>query len=89
MVIKDIHEVKECPECASMNVVYNESKEQVICKDCGLIYEPLILGEEEKFERVSGIFNKAKQLLKRKRKKIKKPKKKKGKKKKTVKKKKK
>ncbi len=58
MTIKDIHEVKECPECASMNIVYNEKKQQVICRDCGLIYEPLTPKEEEKFERVSGMKKK-------------------------------
>lgn len=78
MTIKDIHEVKECPECASLNIVYNESKNQVICKDCGLIYEPLTPKEEEKFERVSGIIKKAKELIKkRKRKKVKRKEKKK------------
>ena len=65
MVVKDIHEIKECPECASINIVYNETKQQVICKDCGLIYEPLTPKEEEKLERVSGIIRKAKELIKR------------------------
>jgi len=68
MAIKDIHEIKECPECASINIVYNESKQQVICKDCGLIYQPLTPKEQEKFERVSGIIKKAKELLKKKKK---------------------
>ncbi len=78
MTIKDIHEVKECPECASLNIVYNDSKNQVICRDCGLIYEPLTPIEEEKFERVTGIIKKAKNLIKkRKEKKRKKSKKKK------------
>lgn len=81
MVIKDIHEVKECPECASMNIVYNESKQQVICKDCGVIYQPLAPEDEEKFERVSGILkntiNKIKGIGKKKRKKKKKKQKKK------------
>ncbi|MBI4017041.1 MAG: hypothetical protein HY363_05105 [Candidatus Aenigmarchaeota archaeon] len=39
-MIKDIHEIKECPDCASMNIIYGETRDQVICKDCGLIFEP-------------------------------------------------
>ena len=39
-MIKDIHEIKECPDCASMNIIYGETRNQVICKDCGLIFEP-------------------------------------------------
>ncbi len=58
MTIKNIHKIKECPECASINIVYNDSKQQVICRDCGLIYEPLASTLEEKFERVSGIIKK-------------------------------
>ena len=48
----DIHSIRECPECASINIVYNDEKQQIICNDCGLIYEPLTPEEEEKFEKV-------------------------------------
>ena len=54
-MIKNINEVKECPECASTNITYNEKKQQVICKDCGVIYEPMAPEREEKFERAAGI----------------------------------
>jgi ribosomal protein S27E len=37
----DIYSIKECPDCASINLVYNEERQQVICRDCGLIYEPM------------------------------------------------
>lgn len=40
-MVKDIHEVKECPECGSDNIVHNDKNQQVICRDCGMIYEPL------------------------------------------------
>jgi transcription initiation factor TFIIIB Brf1 subunit/transcription initiation factor TFIIB len=50
-MIKNIKQVKECPECASDNLIYKEDKQQVICKDCGCIYEPLTPKEEEKFEK--------------------------------------
>ena len=33
-------DVKECPDCASHNIVYSEVREQIICHDCGLIFEP-------------------------------------------------
>ncbi len=54
-MIKDIHEVKTCPECGSNNITYNEKNLQVICKTCGLIFEPLTLEKEEKFEKAAGI----------------------------------
>jgi transcription initiation factor TFIIIB Brf1 subunit/transcription initiation factor TFIIB len=36
---KDIRMVKECPQCAGTNLIYDEKKREVICKDCGLIYD--------------------------------------------------
>ena len=49
-MIKDIRQVTECPDCASSNIVHNLQREQVICRECGLIYEPLTPAEETKFE---------------------------------------
>jgi transcription initiation factor TFIIIB Brf1 subunit/transcription initiation factor TFIIB len=46
----NIHDIKECPDCASENLVYNEERQQVICRDCGLIYEPLAPEIEKRFE---------------------------------------
>jgi len=40
-MVKNIFDVKECPDCAGINLVYVESRDQIICKDCGLVYEPL------------------------------------------------
>ncbi len=54
-MIKDIHEVKECPECASKNIIHNDKKQQVICKDCGMIFEPMSEEDEEKFEKAAGM----------------------------------
>lgn len=48
-MVKDIYEIKECPDCASMSVIYNERRQQVVCKSCGLIYEPLTPKEEETY----------------------------------------
>jgi len=46
----DIRQIKECPDCASSNIVHNLEREQVVCRECGLIYEPLTPEEEAKFE---------------------------------------
>ena len=57
-MIKDIKDVKECPECGSDNITHNERKQQVICKACGLIFEPMAPQREEKFEKAAGIEKK-------------------------------
>lgn len=41
MIAKDIQKMNECPDCASLNIVHNLDREQLICRECGLIYEPL------------------------------------------------
>ena len=33
--------VKECPDCASENIVHSTTRDQIICRDCGLVFEPL------------------------------------------------
>jgi transcription initiation factor TFIIIB Brf1 subunit/transcription initiation factor TFIIB len=55
MALKNIKEIKRCPECASTNIIHNEKKQQVICRDCGLIFEPLMPEFEEKYEKIAGI----------------------------------
>ena len=50
-MVKSIHDIKECPECAGVNLVYNDTKQQVICKDCSMIYEPLTPEAEKKFQK--------------------------------------
>jgi transcription initiation factor TFIIIB Brf1 subunit/transcription initiation factor TFIIB len=40
----------ECPECGSNNVFYNKDKGQIICRDCGAIFEELLPKEERQFE---------------------------------------
>jgi len=49
-MIRSIEQIKECPDCASSNIVHNIEREQVICRECGLIYEPLTPAEEETYE---------------------------------------
>ena len=55
IVMVDVLGLEECPACASKNVVHSVLREQVICRDCGNIFEPLSPGAEEDFERVAGI----------------------------------
>lgn len=54
-MISNIQDVKECPQCGSLDLVYRQAQEQVVCKECGMIFEPLLPQEEEEFERVAGI----------------------------------
>jgi len=42
MVPEDhLESVTECPDCASQNIVHGLMRDQIICRDCGLIFEPL------------------------------------------------
>ena len=50
-MVKDITEVKECPDCASDNLVKSKELDQVVCKDCGLVFEPLDPETEEQYEK--------------------------------------
>lgn len=54
-MIKDIREIKTCPDCGTENLSYLDDKQQVVCRECGLIFEPLTPEEEEKFERTHNI----------------------------------
>ncbi len=58
-MLKSVEEFRECPDCASMNVVHSLNREQLICKDCGLIFAPLAPGEEERFEVAHGLADKS------------------------------
>lgn len=53
-MIRNIREVKACPDCASDNISYDDERDQVICRDCGLIFEPLTPDDEERFEAAHG-----------------------------------
>ncbi len=45
IAIKEVAEINECPACASLNIVQNTQREQVVCKDCGMIFQPTPLLE--------------------------------------------
>ncbi|MBW2978962.1 hypothetical protein KY304_02520 [Candidatus Woesearchaeota archaeon] len=32
-------DINECPDCGSTNIVHGMMRDQVICRDCGLIFE--------------------------------------------------
>jgi len=43
---------QSCAECGSDNVIYDREKDQIICQDCGAIFEELTPEEEEEYEEV-------------------------------------
>ena len=65
-MIDNISKLKSCPDCGSDNIVYSRVREQIICRDCGLLFEPLSPDEEELFERVHGISGRKKKATKKK-----------------------
>lgn len=48
--MNDTSNIRECPDCASPNIVHSQERDQIICRDCGLIYEPLTPSTEESAE---------------------------------------
>jgi transcription initiation factor TFIIIB Brf1 subunit/transcription initiation factor TFIIB len=46
-MIGNIRDVKECPDCGSDNIYFNENLDQVICRDCGCIFEPFAEGADD------------------------------------------
>ncbi len=47
----DVNKLNECPDCASTNIVHETFRDQIICRECGLIFEPLVPQLQEQFER--------------------------------------
>jgi transcription initiation factor TFIIIB Brf1 subunit/transcription initiation factor TFIIB len=48
--IKNSCSWRECPECGSKRVLCN-SEGQLVCKDCGAIFEKLAPEDEKQFEK--------------------------------------
>ncbi|MFH0978514.1 MAG: hypothetical protein V1837_04395 [Candidatus Woesearchaeota archaeon] len=48
--------LKNCPECGSSNIQKSKLKEQIICLDCGVIFEALAPKSEKKYEKVSDVI---------------------------------
>ncbi len=73
----NIKDITSCPDCGSMNIIHGTLREQIICRDCGLIFEPLAPGLEEKMPLTKPAVSRAAAKPKvKKAKKAKKPKKK-------------
>ncbi|MEM4282679.1 MAG: TFIIB-type zinc ribbon-containing protein [Candidatus Woesearchaeota archaeon] len=66
--MKSIKELKECPDCSSGDVIYDAKREQLICRSCGLIFEPLLPEVEKKFRESHKILEPKKSAKKTKRK---------------------
>ena len=43
----EIKDISECPDCGSTNIVHKLELEQIICRDCGLIFEPFVTAAEK------------------------------------------
>jgi ribosomal protein S27E len=43
---------KDCPDCGSTNIIFDPETEQLICQDCGLIFEELPPDLNKKYEQV-------------------------------------
>jgi ribosomal protein S27E len=43
---------KDCPDCGSINIIFDPETEQLICQDCGLIFEELPPDLERRYEEV-------------------------------------
>jgi len=48
-MVKDIYEIKDCPDCGSSEIIHNEKKQHVVCRECNVIYEPLTPKEEDTY----------------------------------------
>jgi ribosomal protein S27E len=46
---------KDCPDCGSGNIIFDPETEQLICQDCGLIFEELPADIEKKYEQVDDL----------------------------------
>ena len=52
----DLSKLKQCPSCGSDNIIYDESKDEIICKDCRGIFSELTKDQEEQFEKASDVI---------------------------------
>jgi len=55
----NLTDISECPDCGSTNIIHSKFREQIICRDCGLIFEPLAPGIEEKMPLTKPAVSKA------------------------------
>ena len=55
----NLADITECPDCGSTNIIHSKFREQIICRDCGLIFEPLAPGVEAKMPLTKPAVSKA------------------------------
>ncbi len=46
----DLSQLKSCPECASDNVFYSNSRDELVCRDCGGIFSKLTPEQIQKYK---------------------------------------
>ena len=46
----DLSQIKSCPECASDNVFYSNSRDELVCRDCGGIFSKLTPEQMAKYK---------------------------------------
>lgn len=52
----DLSKIKQCPECGSFKIKYNKKRDEILCRECGLIFSELTPEQEKKFEEASDII---------------------------------
>ena len=52
----DLSQVHQCPECSSSNVFYSQTRDELICRDCGGIFSKLTPDQMKKIQAVSNII---------------------------------
>ena len=50
MAKKKLKDQNLCPECGSENVIYKRDDDELVCKDCGMIFSKLTHDDEKQFE---------------------------------------
>ncbi len=53
---KQLKDLKQCPECGSSNILYSKQRDEIVCKECGLIFSELTPEQEKKFEKASDVI---------------------------------
>ena len=46
----NLSQLKSCPECASDNVFYSNSRDELVCRDCGGIFSKLTPEQMQKYK---------------------------------------
>lgn len=49
-MVSSIEEIKNCPTCGSDNLVHISSRDQIVCRDCGVVHEPFSSVSKEVLE---------------------------------------